>query len=274
MTLSLDDFADADTVGWAGDFHGNTRWALHAIRTLASRGVRVIYQVGDFGVWGGHDGAAYLRKVHRELAKHNMLMIVTPGNHENYSMLERFPLNEHGFMTRGDIDRLWFAPRGHIWTHSGVYMASLGGAGSIDLKERVEGKSWWRQEELTQQDVDTLALNFDKWDLPRIDVMMSHESPAGIYLGPKGNLHSPEIEHYCYIQRVLLRDALDIVAPRSLVHGHWHRHLIEILESIRVGGGDYSTEVVGLNMDGTSKNLMTGELAPASGIINKKVIWK
>lgn len=268
------DLEQADNVGWAGDWHGNTQWAQHAIRTLALRDVHVIYQVGDFGLWGGPDGAAYLRKVHRELAKHDAMVIVTPGNHENYDMLDKFPVNEPGFLYRPDVDRIWFAPRGHVWTHNGAYLASLGGAGSIDIRMRTPHKSWWAQEEITQKDVDALAASIADWGITSVDVMMTHESPAGIYLGPKGNLSSPEVEHYCYAQRILVRDAVDIATPKTLVHGHWHRHFIETLEGVNVRGDEYQTEVVALDMDYTQNNLMTGCLAPASGIVNKEVIWK
>lgn len=265
----------AETVGFAGDWHGNTGWAVHAIRTLASRGAKVIYQVGDFGLWGGQDGAAYLRKIQRTLGYEDMVLIVTPGNHENYDMLEKFPLNEYGFMARHDIGRIWFAPRGHIWTHHGAYIASLGGAGSIDVRNRVEGKSWWRQEAITMADVDALKANMDEWGITGIDVMLTHESPAGITLGAKGWAGiSPEIEHYCYLQRVLLRAAVDHATPRALIHGHWHRLVEAPLEGMSTRGDEYTAEVVGLNMDSTSENLMTCELAPASGLINKKVIWK
>lgn len=269
MSIPLAPF-EAELVGWAGDWHGNTQFALNAISKFADAGVRVVYQVGDFGLWGGHDGAAYLRKLHKRLEQHDMLLVITPGNHENYDMLEKFPLNEHGFQFRADVDRLWFAPRGHIWTHHGAYLAALGGAGSIDRYWRTEGTSWWPQERITEEDIHRTIANFDALNIPAIDVMMTHEAPAGVFLGPKGILASPELEHYCYEQRVLLRNAVDHVTPRTLVHGHWHRSIDEVISGVSDKDIDYRTEVIGLDMDGTNANLMVGELAPASGILSAR----
>lgn len=273
---NFDKLLETTPVGWTGDWHGNTQWAIHAIDSLRGRGVSIVYQLGDFGLWGGQDGAKYLRKVQRTLGFGNMLLIVTPGNHENYDMLETFPLNQYGFRSRPDIGRIWFAPRGHIWSHHGANLASLGGAGSIDKARRKEGRSWWSQEEITEKDVDSLRNNMAIHGLNKIDVMMTHDAPAGIDLGPKSKSGGvpPEVEHYCHKQRLILRDAVDIANPRTLMHGHWHLSNATFLNGVTLTGENYRSEIIGLDMDMSAHNMMLGELAPSSGILGKEVIWR
>lgn len=44
-------------IALAGDWHGNTRWALHALEAAARQGCDTVVHLGDFGLWPGHDGA-------------------------------------------------------------------------------------------------------------------------------------------------------------------------------------------------------------------------
>ena len=268
------EYQDATTVGFAGDWHGNTGWAIHAIKSIAGRDVKILYHAGDFGLWGGGDGAAYLRKINQTLSHNDMLIIVTPGNHENYDMLDKFPVNNFGFMVRNDIPHVWFTPRGHVWRHQDAVIGSLGGAGSIDINKRVQGKSWWWQEEITDHNVDQFRSNIEENLSNGVDIMVTHEAPAGITLGTKGGGGvPPEIEHYCYKQRILVRDAVDMATPKTLIHGHWHKFYRDTLNGVSELGLPYSTDVIGLNMDGTESNLITGQVS-ASGIIDIEVLYK
>jgi hypothetical protein len=267
-------FTGTPAVGFAGDWHGNTGWALHALRTLANEDVSVVYHVGDFGLWGGQDGASYLRKVNSVLTLNNMLLVVTPGNHENYDMLERFTLNKEGFLYREDVKHIWFAPRGHVWQHGEANIGSLGGTGSIDYRQRKLGKSWWLQEAITTADVDTLRFNFLEGKLDNLDVMLTHDSPAGVNINKSRLTGDPDIDNYLNHQRILIRNAVDIAAPRTLVHGHWHIYLNETLEGINEHMIPYTTEVFGLDMDETSHNMMIGNIQHGVGIVNTETLYR
>jgi calcineurin-like phosphoesterase family protein len=270
----LTEFTSEPVVGWAGDWHGNTGWALHALRTLASRNVKVVYHVGDFGLWGGQDGASYLRKIYTLLNARNMILIITPGNHENYDMLERFTLNEEGFLFRHDVNRIWFAPRGHIWLHGEANMGSLGGTGSIDYRQRTLGKSWWIQEAITSKDVDTLRFNFLSSGLDNLDVMMTHDSPSGVDVKKSRTLNEPDLDNYLNHQRILVRNAVDVAAPRTLVHGHWHIYITDTIEGVNESMIPYDTNVIGLDMDDTSHNMMIGNIEPGVGITNTEILYR
>ena len=101
--------------------------------------------------------------------------------------------------------------------------------------------SWWPDEELTEDDCARLVTNVHSQGWQRVDVMITHEAPAGlrrlgITAAPACAWLTPEVEAYCYAQRVRLREAMDEVAPRSLVHGHWHESFWDEWEGLTSTG--------------------------------------
>jgi Calcineurin-like phosphoesterase len=266
---------ETDLAGFAGDWHGNTRWALRCLEKFHDLGIPVVYHVGDFGIWGGPNGSAYLQALNKKLTRYGMILIVVPGNHENYDMLERWPLNPEGFISRTtDLDRIWCAPRGHTWLHNGARVVALGGAFSIDKYARKPGFSWWPQESITQADVDTLITNLDMLEWDTVDLFLSHDLPAGLDVGKKEFKLSPELEWESYQQRLLLRQAVDRARPHSQVHGHWHKYLRNTLEGVGTDSylTSYTTEVYGLDCDGFNNNLMTARIEAGSPLLDVRML--
>lgn len=269
MTSKLEEKFTKKTLAFAGDWHGNTYWALRMLDAVSLENIEILYHLGDFGVWGGHDGSKYLLKIEKKLKEKNMLLVVTPGNHENYDMLERMGLNDHGFIQRSDLPHIWFAPRGKHWEHAGLVFASLGGAGSIDKDLRVEGKTWWRQEEITESDIEKLIENNKQYN--KLDVLLTHEVPAGVPMGEKNSNIPPEIVHYCYKQRMILRDGVDEVKPGMIIHGHWHRYNEYLIEGVDKNYVTYETQTIGLSYDGGQKNLALAHITDKGLCINKLI---
>jgi predicted phosphodiesterase len=272
----MDTFFTTPDAGFAGDWHGDTGWALRCLELFHERGISTVYHVGDFGVWGGTDGASYLRKLNKRLLSYDMRLIVVPGNHENYDMIERWPVNDEGFQSRTtDAPSIWYAPRGHTWTHNGAKFVALGGAFSIDKELRAVGRSWWPQEAITPEDVQRLITNLDtlEWDV--VDVFLSHEIPAGLDVGQKAFNLPPELEWESYQQRKLLREAVDRAAPKTLVHGHWHKYLRNTLEGVTYDLVPYVTDVHGLDCNRFNNNIMTADVVEGTGLVNVVMIpWK
>lgn len=259
-------------VGFAGDWHGNLPWAQRCLAVLRDAGIATIYHVGDFGLWPGSEGEKYLRRMQAAADQHDQRLHIILGNHEDYARVARMERDSDGWLFLADYPRLRFAPRAHAWEDAdGVRYASLGGAGSIDRSLRVEGKTWWREEAITPEDVTAFraALRARGWsENDRVDVMLSHEAPAGLPRGggPLPSWVTSEILHDCWTQRVLLREAADAAQPRSLVHGHWHAYFRDGWEGVGPDGQGYSCDVTGLDMDGLPKNLMTAEPLPGAGL--------
>lgn len=263
-----------DTVGFAGDWHGTTHAAIRRLNALAGRGVQHIYQVGDFGLWPGWQGERYLADLHEVCERNDQILYIVLGNHDDHTRHASMDVHANGWKILHDYPRLWFAPRAHTWLDSnGVRFASLVGAGSIDIAFRREGVSWWREEEITEEDCAELVdkVRARKWD--RVDIVLTHDAPAGLVrlgMQPPPNYLTPEIAKYCWEQRVRLRTAMDAIAPRTLVHGHWHESFRDGWEGVRTDTEEgYYCRVVGLPNESWKDNAVSAVLQAGVGIVGE-----
>ncbi|MFM2437571.1 MAG: phage Thibault [Actinomycetota bacterium] len=243
-----------------GDWHATAGWATQAIaQVAAATPARHWYQVGDFGLWSVRAGTAkrsYLDAVQASLAAQGAQLYVVLGNHENYDLIEQFQHDDDGWGMLPAWDRIHYAPRAHVWTHPGTELmfAALGGAGSVDLRRRKLGHTWWMAEEITDADVaGLLGL------LPpeRIDVFLSHEAPAGVTVIPGERVNGIADEAviaYCARQRERLQRAFAAARPHWAFHGHWHLFHTARLTTETPAGTSFETEVVGLDRDGETGN--------------------
>lgn len=227
---------DPDLLMLAGDWHGNLPWAEVAIRHAADNGVDTIVQLGDFGYWVDDPATAeYLATVNRELAAADIRLFWIDGNHEDHSRVadwtdtDRFP-------------QVRYLPRGFRWQWWGRTWMAVGGAMSVDKQLRIEGESWWPQEELTEADVEYASRDGD------VDVIVSHDCPRGVDIpgvgpdtkgGARGNWPA-DILAEAQRHREKLAAICAATAPDWLFHGHYH---------IPYTGALHNTTVVGLAHD-------------------------
>lgn len=221
-------------VAVAGDWHGDTGWAVEVIAGLGNAGVTHLLHVGDFGVWPGADGARFVEAVDAAAAAAGVTVLVTPGNHEDWDLLDAWPLDDRGDGL-GAVQwlrhRVAVAPRGHRWSMrspSGVARSfvSLGGAPSIDFEYRTPGRSWWPGEMITAAHVAAVVA------AGHAEVMIAHDAPGPPYAvdavadiltgNPIG--WSDRALAYAAEGRALITEAFEGVAPRVFFHGHYHAH--------------------------------------------------
>lgn len=228
----------------AGDWHGSFSQADKVIRFAKEQGIDTIFQVGDFGVWA--NDKPYLNQMQQLLKSFDIELYFIDGNHENFDMLYQKKILEDG--TRYVRDHITYIPRGLRWVWHDMTFLGLGGAVSIDRDFRVEGRSWWAQEALTDEDI--LAAQFSG----PVDVMFTHDSPNSapnsITDDWQGQLRAiksfgKENVAACREHRVRLQQVTDVAIPRLLFHGHYHKAMTGIYmhadEANTVG------EVVGLD---------------------------
>src|SRR5207302_2100931 len=124
-----------------------------------------------------------------------------------------------------------------------VRFGALGGAFSIDWRDRTPGKSWWPEEVTTASDVERLGGE-------PLDVLVAHEAPAGV---PLAGFRLPvEDEVRSEEVRQLVRAAVQATRPRLVLHGHWQKRNSHELSwpAELFGRLDWSsTQVEGLGAD-------------------------
>lgn len=218
-------------IAFAGDWHGNIPWARKKILEVAENGVRTLHHAGDFGIWPGPSGKRFLSLVESQCAHHGVQLTVTPGNHEDWARLDQIWANNPKRRdAAGNLlpipltDHLTVLPRGWRWEEEGRSFVSLGGAPSVDFEDRVEGGDWWPSEAITQADVERCIAGGNA------DVMITHDAPDTPYqvpavasicaYNPLG--FSQTALAYAAAGRELMNAAYLGVAPKLLVHGHYH----------------------------------------------------
>lgn len=245
----MGDRTDRVTVGVAGDWHGNIRWAVHALASFREVGVSEIWHLGDFGLWpGGHE---YLDEVENACARLGSTILVTPGNHEDYGQLP----SEQDEAKRVR-DHIVFLPRGHRFEVNGWTVMSFGGAPSIDFESRVRGVSWWPDELPTDEQVDAAIA------VGPCDILLAHDSsdaphvtdPVDRIIGSNAAGWSEQGLAYARVGRERLTRLRAGVTPLMALHGHYH-----VAGTARHADG---SRTISLAADGTDGNLGLLALPP------------
>lgn len=125
----------------AGDVHGNRRWMGTLCKLARRHGCEIILQVGDFGYWPHtDDGRRFLAHVDWHAERNGIECVYwIDGNHENHDALSAVAAGGNGPLQISQ--RCIYLPRGVRWTWGGVRFGALGGAFSVDWRERVVGES-------------------------------------------------------------------------------------------------------------------------------------
>lgn len=179
----------------------------------------IVIILGDFGViWGDSEKTEYCLKV---LGEKNFTTAFLDGNHENFVEIARlektiFWNNGYvGLLPHGVIHLL----RGEIYNINDKRIGVCGGANSVDLWHRTEGVSWWREEEITNNDINKFMTIAEEYD-NKVDIMLSHDAPASII--PVVKLYSGVNDGEISNSQKQLEKINQIIDIKKWYFGHWH----------------------------------------------------
>ena len=231
---------DVTKVCVLGDWHGNADFAPLALADAAKGGLPDAYlHVGDFGVWPREidleDPDSFLAVVEAELERQGRELWFIDGNHEHFELLEQLPLDDRGLGRLSD--HVFHIPRGYAWEWGGKTFVGLGGAVSIDRANRMPYVSWFPEEELTGDDVDQ-ALAVES-----ADVLVTHDMLLELLPQMPTLSFGDEIDAAQDRAQRKLREVIEGLEPKLLVHGHYRRaHVRQKGEMAVVGlGADIGT---------------------------------
>lgn len=131
--------------------------------------------LGDFGlVWDGSDQEKYWLKW---LSEKPWTTLFIDGNHENFDLLELFPdIPMFGGTVQQVHDSIFHLKRGEIYTIENLKFFCFGGGMSHDKQFRTPGRSWWPQEQPTQDEFD-YGMGKLKQNDYEVDFVLSHVPP-------------------------------------------------------------------------------------------------
>ena len=150
---------------------------------------------GDFGcVWDGSKQDLYWLNW---LEKRNFTTLFVDGNHENFDLLNSYPVDEwNGGKVHFINESVIHLMRGQVYNIQGVKIFCFGGAHSGDKEYRKEGISWWKQEvpSIKEYEEGLLSLQRNNW---RVDYIITHTSPSSVLKLIKEKYNKDkEINHY------------------------------------------------------------------------------
>ena len=240
----------------AGDWHGDTRYALVSIAKAHALGVSTIIHVGDIGFFvdenhgitmsyerGGRGGWSepknFREQVQAALADAGMTLLFVRGNHD-------WPENEYSALPRDGVpgatwglvgDNIAELPRGLRWVWEGVQFLALGGAASIDKWHKQPLGAWWDGEQVTVLEAEQVTADGSA------DVVIAHDAPGNSVPGLDWEPNWDAVQRQWWKpedtkrvfdgfkdgyaagrkHRELLAGVLRSVQPAVWFHGHYHR---------------------------------------------------
>jgi Icc-related predicted phosphoesterase len=184
-----------------GDVHGKYKQYHRLIKEVDAS-----IQVGDMGVgfryhgYRSHDiGKACPNPYHDLMVRQNARFI--RGNHDNPNVCR----NHSQWIPDGTIEMI-----------GNSKVMFIGGATSIDIHTRLEGYSWWPDEELN---ISELYRMYDLFMEEKPDIMVTHECPTQV---AALLVRSFKLEHSSG-SRQAFESMFESHKPSMWIFGHYHQ---------------------------------------------------
>jgi hypothetical protein len=183
-----------------GDVHGKFDRYKRIIRTCSES-----IQVGDMGIGfrrtqGPRVGEFTQNPPHAVMVEHNARFI--RGNHDNPGACK----SQSQWISDGTVE--------------GTTMF-VGGASSIDREWRIEGYSWWPDEELSYHQLDRMV---QQYIAIRPRTMVTHDCPEEVADAMLYHLRREKADTKS-VTRQAFQAMLSAHSPALWVFGHWHNSI-------------------------------------------------
>lgn len=178
-----------------GDKHGNLEpiysWIKRMDFNREDIGVIIL---GDAGICWRNDKIDMAAAIGYHEDKYNFHLYFIDGNHENFKILKSIPIAADGL---GHLStHIHYIPRGYCGkiNNSNFTIAAMGGADSVDKELRTQGLNWWKEEQITKEDIQKLKG-------AAADYLLTHCCPKDVFdrhiieLATAPNINQDEIDH-------------------------------------------------------------------------------
>lgn len=225
-----------------GDIHGNPFQRLNLEnfpegKTFTKEDYVII--LGDFGlVW---DDSAMEHSCLDWLENKPWTTLFIDGNHENYDLLNKFPIEEWG---SGRVQKIRSSVihllRGEVYDIGGYKFLAMGGARSHDIQDgilevgdprikiwkkddfklfRINHISWWEEEIPNEEERKNALKNLAENDY-KVDYILTHEAPSSDVVLMDHLLYHPD-EYSKWLEMEIRQK----VKYKKWFFGHYHLNL-------------------------------------------------
>lgn len=200
-----------------GDIHGEIFTFSYLIRERYKIKDSYIFQLGDFGM-GFYKEDYYkdsLNRLNEKLQLDNNHLYVLRGNHDDPSYFKQTN-NPFGY------ENITFLKDYSELNLLGLDILCIGGAISIDRQDRVEGRSYWKDEVFVYDE------NFD-FNKKKYDVVLTHTRPksCGAFKG-FSNI-AGWLKYDALLKDDLIKESEEVekvytkTKPQQWMYGHFHQ---------------------------------------------------
>lgn len=183
---------------YIGDVHGK----YQRYKTIMKKHTNTI-QLGDMGVG---------------FFKFDLNRDVKPEANPHYDYMKR---GNHRFI-RGNHDNPQVCKKHSQFINDGYTengMMFIGSASSTDIDKRIEYMDWWKDEELSTDEINHILTLYENY---KPDVMVTHDCPESI---AKLMARYQKKKNYSNRLRLGFEEMLHIHQPKIWIFGHWHQSL-------------------------------------------------
>lgn len=162
---------------FTGDTHGDIqRFAKRNIKTLKNGDT--LFVCGDFGfVW---DNSSAEQKMLNKLTKLPFLICFIDGTHENFKLLDAYPVVPwHGAKAHKIRDNIFHLMRGQLYDFEGKTVFALGGGENPELVLKDDEEITERPEVPTKEEMLAGVESLEKAQY-KVDYVITHEPPAKV----------------------------------------------------------------------------------------------
>jgi hypothetical protein len=160
-----------------GDTHGDLeKFNKPAFKNLTKGDVLII--CGDFGfIW---NNSWKERAALRKLSAKEYTIAFVDGCHENFDLLEEYPIIEWNGGTVHSVRRnIVHLMRGQIYDIQDKRIFTFGGGVSQDYDMRYDSMHWWERERPSHEEILNAIQNLDDKS-NSVDYIITHEPPASL----------------------------------------------------------------------------------------------
>jgi len=212
-----------------GDIHGAFRGRLNQFINVQQPDL--VLAAGDFGFWPnwpkhmGGEPSDPAKDIKNFLRNGNLSEIrFCDGNHEDHDALRKLaPQSSREPVEVGPS--VFYHPRGSTFTlPDGRVVLFVGGAKSVDWRDRDQGIDWFPEEILLPEDLPE--------KLPAADIVISHTAPASLPIA-RDDGRDPRWDHSPDPSREVLDRVFEEVRPHWWYFGHFHKFRRGVIEDCR-----------------------------------------
>lgn len=191
---------NSTTYRFIGDVHGKFRRYRDVIRDVPRS-----IQIGDMGVG---------------FYKYNSDREIVPYANPPFDSMSK---GDHKFI-RGNHDNPKVCSEHPFWIKDGEYKNDIffcGGAVSIDKAWRIKGLTWWEDEELSQEELNTII---DKYKEIKPKIVVTHDCPESVANEIMQGFNLRKLG-FSSRSRQAFESMLYHHQPKLWIFGHWHHTL-------------------------------------------------